>query len=125
MAHDEVLANRLREALQDVDAVTPMRTFGSLAVLVGGHMAGAPSGQGGLLARVDPADAEELTEQPGVDRTVLGGRAIQGWVRAVPGVVAADARLAERAQGDVAYAGSLPPKSSRPARAPRRRPKSG
>jgi hypothetical protein len=34
--------------------------FGGLALLIGGKMAVAASGQGGLLVRVDPAQNDEL-----------------------------------------------------------------
>ena len=54
MAYDEDLADRLREALQDVDGVTEKKMFGGLAFLVGGNMAVAASGQGGLMLRCDP-----------------------------------------------------------------------
>ena len=62
MAYDEDLADRLREALQDVGGVTEKKMFGGLAFLVGGNMAVAASGQGGLLVRVDPEEGARLVE---------------------------------------------------------------
>ena len=64
MAYDEDLANRIRELIAGEAGVTEKRMFGGLAFLVGGHMAVAASGQGGLLARVDPEESEALAGQP-------------------------------------------------------------
>ena len=46
MAYDEDLANRIRELMADVPAVTEKKMFGGLAFLVGGHMAVAASTRG-------------------------------------------------------------------------------
>ena len=54
MAYDEELAARMRALLADEPGVVEQRMFGGLAFLVGGNMAIAASGQGGLLVRVDP-----------------------------------------------------------------------
>ena len=62
MAYDEELANRLRELLAGEPDVTEKKMFGGLAFLIGGNMAVAASGQGGVLVRVDPADSDELVE---------------------------------------------------------------
>ena len=60
MAYDEELAGRIRELIASEPDLTEKRMFGGLAFLVGGHMAVAASGQGGLLVRVDPAKSEAL-----------------------------------------------------------------
>ena len=52
MPVDEDLAKRVRALLADEAGVTEQRTFGGLAFLVGGNMAVAVSGQGGLMVRV-------------------------------------------------------------------------
>ncbi len=64
MAYDEDLANRIRELLADEEGVTEMSMFGGLAFLLGGNMAVAASGQGGLLVRVDPAERRAAAVQP-------------------------------------------------------------
>ncbi|GAA4544771.1 TfoX/Sxy family protein [Pseudonocardia xishanensis] len=78
MAFDEGLAARIRELVPDA---AEKRMFGGLAFLVGGHMALAASGRGGLMVRVDPARAPELLERAGVERMVMGGREMDGWLR--------------------------------------------
>jgi hypothetical protein len=109
MAYDEELANRIRTEVQDVD-VTEMRMFGGLAFLVGGNMAVAASGQGGLLLRVDPAETEALAAKPHAGRFVMRGREMDGWLRVEPKGVESDADLSRWVGIGVRYASSLPPK---------------
>lgn len=110
MAYDEDLADRLREALQDVDGVTEKRMFGGLAFLVGGNMAVAASGQGGLMLRCDPDRSEELVSRPGVGRMVMRGKEMDGWLRVDDTAVEDDAALREWVDVGVGYASSLPAK---------------
>ena len=56
MAYDEDLAERLRELLAGETGISEKKMFGGLAFLVHGNMCVSASGQGGLLARVDPAE---------------------------------------------------------------------
>ena len=55
MAYDEDLADRVRELVAEEPDVVEKKMFGGLAFLIGGNMAIAASGQGGVLVRVDPA----------------------------------------------------------------------
>ena len=55
--------------------------FGGLAFLVGGNMAVAASGQGGLLVRVDPDQSDELVAQTGAEPMEMRGRQMAGWLR--------------------------------------------
>lgn len=80
MAYDEDVADRIREALQVESAVTEKRMFGGLAFLVQGSMAVAVSGSGGLMVRVDPAQSDALVAEPHVQRMVMRGRAMDGWL---------------------------------------------
>ena len=61
MAYDEDLAQRVRELLAKERGLTEKKMFGGLAFLVGGNMAVAASGQGGLMVRCDPAESDRLT----------------------------------------------------------------
>ena len=54
MAYDEALAGRIRDLVGDEPDLTEQKMFGGLAFLIGGNMAVAASGQGGVLVRVDP-----------------------------------------------------------------------
>src|SRR4051795_8044680 len=84
MAYDEDLANRLRELLADEDAITEKKMFGGLAFLLQGNMAVSASGQGGLLARIDPADTEAALARPHAALMEMGKRSMAGWIRVAP-----------------------------------------
>ncbi|HWV86782.1 MAG TPA: TfoX/Sxy family protein [Capillimicrobium sp.] len=113
MAFDEVLAERLRAQLSDRDDVTEKRMFGSQAFLVGGHLACAASGQGGLLVRVAPENADEALDQPHAEPFVMRGRPVEGWILVRPGGVATDAELGAWVERSLAFVGALPPKAAR------------
>ena len=81
MAYDEDLAWRIRELLVDTPGVREQKMFGGLAFCSGGHLAIAASGQGGVLVRVDPAQAERLVASTNVEIAVMGGRSMRGWLR--------------------------------------------
>ena len=55
--------------------------FGGLAFLIGGNMAIAASGQGGLLVRADPAQSDKLVETTTARPMEMRGRSMQGWLR--------------------------------------------
>jgi hypothetical protein len=112
MAYDEDLAARIRAAVGAEDGVTEQRMFGGLAFLVGGHMAVAASGQGGLLLRVDPAGVDEHIREPHVEPMVMRGREMSGWVRVDDEAVETDADLQRWVDLGVRHARSLPPKGS-------------
>jgi hypothetical protein len=109
MAYDEVLAERIRGLLPGVP-VTEQKMFGGLAFLVGGHMAVAASGKGGLMVRCDPADTESLLAQPGASPFEMRGRGMDGWLRVTSEAVADDTALERWIGVGTAYAASLPPK---------------
>ena len=110
MAHDEELADRIRVVLADEPAVEERRMFGGLAFLVGGHMAVAASGQGGLLVRVDPDEAPRLVDDAHVVPMEMRGRVMSGWLKVDGSAVASDQSLRGWISRGVAVARSLPPK---------------
>jgi len=111
MAFDEQLAERIRAHLAAGPAVTEMRMFGGLAFLVGGNMAVAASGQGGLLVRVDPERSDELAERPGVEPMRMRGREMRGWLLVDSDEVVTDEALAGWIERGMGYARTLPSKS--------------
>jgi hypothetical protein len=84
--------------------------FGGLAFLIGGNMAIAASGQGGILVRVDPEESDELVASTPARPMEMRGREMAGWLRVETGDVAGDDQLAAWVERGTAYAGSLPPK---------------
>ena len=93
MAYDRELADRLRAELSADPRVTEQAMFGGLAFLLDGAMVVAVSRQGGLMVRCDPACAEELVAAAGVERMVMRGRELDGWLRVSPDVLDDDAAL--------------------------------
>jgi hypothetical protein len=110
MAYDEALAERIRALVGVGPDVTEQKMFGGLAFLVGGHMAIAASGQGGILARVDPGASDELVATTPAHVMEMRGRQMQGWLRVGAQDVATEPALAAWVERGVGYARSLPPK---------------
>jgi hypothetical protein len=84
--------------------------FGGLAFLIGGNMAVAASGQGGLMLRVDPDETDALAAEPHAGPMEMRGRTMHGWLRVDDEGVATDDALEPWVRRGVATARSLPPK---------------
>jgi TfoX/Sxy family transcriptional regulator of competence genes len=110
VAYDEELARRIRQLVSGEPGLTEKKMFGGLAFLVGGNMAVAASGQGGLLVRVDPEQSDELVEQTTAYPMEMRGRQMAGWLRVDSEDVADEQRLAEWVRRGADYARSLPAK---------------
>jgi TfoX/Sxy family transcriptional regulator of competence genes len=110
VAFDEHLANRIRELLSAERGVQEKTMFGGLAFLIGGNMAVAVSGKGGLMVRVPPADTDDLLSRTHVSPMVMGGRQIRGWLRVAEDGVTTKRRLQSWVSRGVAYAHTLPVK---------------
>jgi TfoX/Sxy family transcriptional regulator of competence genes len=109
MAYDEQLAARIRELVSAEQGVEEKTMFGGLAFLLNGNMAVAASGQGGLLARVDPAESDELVETTPAEEMVMRGRSMKGWLRVDSKDVEGD-ELDVWVERGLAFARSLPAK---------------
>ncbi|NUR74738.1 MAG: TfoX/Sxy family protein [Thermoleophilia bacterium] len=110
MAYDEALAERIRELVGDEPGLTEKKMFGGLAFLVGGNMAVAASGQGGVLVRVDPAESDRLVATTNAELMEMRGRSMQGWLRVATEDVKTKRQLAKWVGLGTAYARSLPAK---------------
>lgn len=110
MAYDEHLADRIRELVATELALTEKKMFGGLAFLIGGHMAVAASGQGGVLVRVDPEHSAALVERSSACLAEMRGREMQGWLRVQASDVATKRQLARWVGVGVSYAKTLPAK---------------
>jgi TfoX/Sxy family transcriptional regulator of competence genes len=109
MGYDEELADRIRALLPDVD-VTEKKMFGGLGFMIGGNMAIAASGQGGLLVRVNPAESDELLATTTAYPMEMRGREMAGWLRVDAEAVDSSDEFAKWVEIGTAYARSLPPK---------------
>ena len=110
MAYDEELADRIRELVGSESDLTEKKMFGGLAFLVGGNMAVAASGQGGILVRVDPAESDTLVATTNARLMEMGGRRMRGWLRVEPEDVRTKGQLAKWVDLGTTYARSLPAK---------------
>ena len=111
MAYDEELAERIRALIGAEPGLTEQKMFGGLAFLVGGNMAIAASGQGGVLVRVDPEESAALAESTAASLFEMRGRQMAGWLRVGASDVATDEALSQWVERGVAFARSLPAKS--------------
>ena len=110
MAYDEDLAHRIRELVSSGPDVTEKKMFGGLAFLIGGHMAVAASGQGGLLVRADPAESDALVSRSDATYMEMRGRSMKGWLRISEEHLRTKRQLVRWVSLGTAYARSLPPK---------------
>jgi TfoX/Sxy family transcriptional regulator of competence genes len=109
MAYDLDLAELIRELVAAERGVDERRMFGGLAFLVGGNMAVAASGKGGLLVRVPPAEADAFLADERVHQMVMAGRPTRGWLR-VDATAEQDGWVGEWVGRGVAFARTLPVK---------------
>jgi TfoX/Sxy family transcriptional regulator of competence genes len=110
VAYDEELATRIRGLAAGEPGLSEKKMFGGLAFLIGGNMAVAASGQGGLLVRVDPANSDALVASSQARPAEMRGRMMAGWLRVDTQHVQTPQRLAEWVERGIEFARSLPPK---------------
>jgi len=110
VAYDEELADRIRELVGGESDLTEKKMFGGLAFLIGGNMAVAASGQGGVLVRVDPEQSDALLATSNARLMEMRGRQMRGWLRVDPEDVRTKRQLAKWVELGTEYARSLPAK---------------
>jgi len=113
VAYDEDLADRIRALLSDTPGVTEQKMFGGLAFLIGGNMAVAASGQGGILVRVDPAHSDDLIGSTTAYPMEMRGGPMPGWLRIDADHLRTKRQLAPWVNRGAAYAESLPAKKKK------------
>jgi TfoX/Sxy family transcriptional regulator of competence genes len=112
VAYDEELADRIRDLVGGEPNLTEKKMFGGLAFLVGGNMAVAASGQGGLLVRVDPDESDDLVASTSARMMEMRGREMPGWLRVDAEDVRTKRQLSTWVDRGVSFARSLPPKTA-------------
>jgi TfoX-like protein len=110
VAYDERLAGRIRALIGDEPALTEQKMFGGLAFLIGGNMAVAASGQGGILVRADPAESDSIVSSTDAYLMEMRGKQMQGWLRVDQEHVTTKRQLAKWVELGTGYARSLPAK---------------
>jgi TfoX/Sxy family transcriptional regulator of competence genes len=110
MAYDEKLADRIRELVGDEANLKEQKMFGGLAFLIGGNMAIAASGQGGILVHADPEESDSLVASTDAYLMEMRGKQMRGWLRVDPEHVGTKRQLAKWVELGTGYARSLPAK---------------
>jgi TfoX/Sxy family transcriptional regulator of competence genes len=110
VAYDEDLADRIRALVATERGLSEKKMFGGIAFLVGGNMAIAASGQGGILVRVDRERSDTLVATTKASVAVMRGRPMAGWLRVAADDVRTKRQLAKWVGLGTAFARSLPAK---------------
>jgi TfoX/Sxy family transcriptional regulator of competence genes len=110
MAYDEELAQRIRDFVAGEPGFTEKKMFGGLAFLIGGKMAVAASGQGGLMVRVDPEESDALVADSQARPVEMRGRTMNGWLRIGTEHLQTTDELAAWVERGTSFARSLPAK---------------
>jgi TfoX/Sxy family transcriptional regulator of competence genes len=110
MAYDEELAQRIRDLVAGEAGLTEKKMFGGLAFLIGGNMAVAASGQGGLLVRVDREESDALVADSHARPFEMRGRTMNGWLRIDTEHLRTKDDLAAWVERGTSFARSLPAK---------------
>jgi hypothetical protein len=113
VAYDEALAGRIRDLIEGEPGLSEQKLFGGLAFLIGGNMAIAASGQGGLLVHVDPAESDGLVASSQARAAEMRGRELKGWLRVDTDEVRTKRQLAAWVDRGAGYARSLPAKGAK------------
>ncbi len=109
MAYDEELAERVRGALADDDAVAERKMFGGLAFLMHGHMLCGVLGEG-LLVRLGPELGDAALDEPHTRVMDFTGRPMRSMIVVEPPGIAGDDELGGWLARARAFVETLPPK---------------
>jgi TfoX/Sxy family transcriptional regulator of competence genes len=110
MAYDEDIAERIRKLTSAEPGVSERKMFGGLAFLIGGNLAVAASGQGGILVRVDPERSDSLAAATDAETAVMRGREMRGWLTVDSAHLHGEQQLEKWVDLGTTYARSLPAK---------------
>jgi TfoX/Sxy family transcriptional regulator of competence genes len=78
MAYNEKLADRIREALADIQKVEEKKMFRGITFMVNGKMCVSVSGDE-MMCRFDPALQETVAEKKGFRTMIMKGREYKGY----------------------------------------------
>jgi len=79
MAYNQILANRIREQIQELEGIDEKEMFGGLCFLLKDKMfVGVIKDE--MMCRIDPARYEDSLEKPGCHKMLFTGKPMKGWV---------------------------------------------
>lgn len=79
MPYNDVLANRVKQALGSVRPIEEKRMFGGIAFMVRGKMC-VSAGKDRIMCRIDPAIHDAALQRKGSRTVVMKGRQFRGYV---------------------------------------------
>ncbi len=79
MPYDDVLANRIKEALGRIRSIEEKRMFGGITFMVRGKMC-VSVGKDSIMCRIDPAIHDAALQRKGCRTVVMKGRQYRGYV---------------------------------------------
>jgi len=112
MAYDEGLAQRMRDAMSNIEGLTGLdekKMFGGIGFMLKGNMACGVHGDE-LIVRVGPARYDDALALPHARPFDLTGRPMKGWVWVGQEGFEEEAELESWMHKGVDFALSLPPK---------------
>jgi TfoX/Sxy family transcriptional regulator of competence genes len=109
VAYDEVLADRIRSQLDEVEGRSERKMFGGIAFMLNGNMVVGIAGQD-LMVRVGAERYAELLALPGAREMDFTGRTMRGFVFVEAAAIAEDDDLGKWLDRALDFVGSLPPK---------------
>src|SRR5665647_2269303 len=79
MAYNQILANRIREQLQELEGIEEKEMMGGLSFMLNDKMCvGMIKDE--MMCRIDPALYEDALEKPGCHEMLFTGKPMKGWV---------------------------------------------
>jgi TfoX/Sxy family transcriptional regulator of competence genes len=79
MAFNQILANRIREQIQELGGIEEKEMFGGLCFLLRDKMfIGVIKDE--MMCRIDPALYEEVLEKLGCHEMLFTGKPMKGWI---------------------------------------------
>jgi len=109
MSYDEGLAQRVREAVNELPGFVEKKMFGGVGFMVQGNMACGVNGED-LIVRVGPNRYESALAEPYTKPFDMTGRPMKGWVVITAEGYEEDIALRNWVSQGVDYALSLPTK---------------
>lgn len=113
MAHDEGMAQILRDALTDQAGITEKKMFGGLCFLLNGNMLIGLHGEkagGGAMFRVGPDQEAAALAIPGTKHMEMTGRRMTGFIDLEPEGLEDDDSVAALLALALSFVTAMPPK---------------